>query len=346
MTGKKVSVNPNVGTLTEGISGSSTPKDFETMLQLVYLYFEKPRFDAEAHNAYMARYKAYIVNMANNPQKIMADSLSMILTNYHPRTRIFNEELLNKVEMGQIEEIYRSRLSDASDFTFFIVGNIDEDEVKPLVEKYIGSLTDINRTEQWKDLGIEMPDGKTEKDIDIKMETPKSNVNLAYSNEMEYTPWNKIALSIIEGILKLRYTESIREKEGGTYGVSVNMDLSHYPKAEASARISFDCDPEKADYLKSLVFQEIDKIIAEGPTQTDLDKTIENMRKSREQSKHHNQYWLSSLYAFYFHGIDNNDPANFENILDKINVSDIQKAAGQFFKTADIVDVVFSPKED
>ena len=171
-------------------------------------------------------------------------------------------------------------------------------------------------------------------------------MNLAYSAGLKYTPWNNMALSIISGILKLRYTESIREKEGGTYGVSVKMDLSHYPKPEASANITFDCDPEKADHLKSLVYGEIDKIIAEGPTQVDLDKTIENIRKSREQSKQHNNYWSSALYNYYFHGVDNNDPANFENILNKITTADIQKVAKQFFGTADVVDVVFFPKTE
>ena len=346
LTGKKVSVKTNIGSLTEGISGSTTPQDFETMLQLVYLSFEKPRFDLDAHNAYMTRYKAYVANMANNPQKIMQDSLSMITTNYHPRTRIFNVDLLDKVDFGQIEEIYRSRIKDASDFTFIIVGNIEEAEVKPLVEKYIGSLSDIDRKEQWKDLGIEMPEGKTSKDIKLKMETPKSNVNLIYSADMDYTPWNDVSLSIIEGILRLRYTEVIREKEGGTYGVSVRIDLSHYPKPEGSAGISFDCDPEKADRLKSLVYEEIDKLIADGPTQVDLDKTIENMRKSREQSKQHNNYWSSVLYNYYFNGIDRNDPANFENILDKITTKDIQTVAKQFFNSVDVVDVVFFPKED
>lgn len=346
LTGKKVSMKTNIGNLTEGISGSATPQDFETMLQLVYLSFEKPRFDLDAHNAYMARYKAYVANMANSPQKIMEDSLSMILSNYHPRTRIFNVDLLDKVDFNQIKEIYDQRIKDASDFTFIIVGNIEEAEVKPLVEKYIGSLTDIDRKEQWKDLGIEMPEGKTQKNINIKMETPKSNVNLAYSADMEYNPWNDLSLSIIAGILRLRYTENIREKEGGTYGVSVKLDLSHYPKSEASANITFDCDPDKADHLKALVYEEIDKLVADGPTQVDLDKTIENMRKSREQNKQHNNYWSSVLYNYYFNGIDNNDPANFENILDKITTGDIQKVARQFFSKADVVDVVFFPKED
>lgn len=346
LTGKKVSATPTIGELTEGISGSSTPKDFETMLQLTYLYFEKPRFDQEAHNAFMSRFKAYISSMEKNPQKVMQDSLGMILTNYHPRARIFNADLLDKVELSHIEQIYRDRIQDASDFTFIIVGNMEEAEVKPLVEKYIGSLTDKNRTEQWKDLGMEMAKGKTQKNIPIKLETPKGNVNLVYSGKIDYSPFNNLAVSIIRGILDLRYTENIREKEGGTYGVRVSTGTSHYPEAKASANISFDCDPEKADHLKSLIYLEIEKMMKEGPSQVDLDKTIENMRKSREQGKLHNSYWMSVLYNYYYNGINSNDPANFEQILDKMTVKDIQKVASKFFGSADVVDVVFLPKAE
>ncbi len=346
LTGKKASANPMIGELTEGISGSSTPKDFETMLQLVYLYFEKPRFDADAHNAFMSRFKAYITNMEKNPQKVMQDSLGMILTNYHPRARIMNADLLDKVQLSEIEKIYRDRIQDASDFTFIIVGNIDEAEVKPMVEKYIGSLTDKKRTEEWKDLGMDMAKGKTQKSIPIKLETPKSNVNLVYSGKLEYSPFNKLAISVIRGILDLRYTENIREKEGGTYGVSVRMETSQYPKQEASAVISFDCDPDKAEHLKSLVYEEIEKLKSDGPTQIDLDKTIENLRKSREQSKQHNSYWMSVLYNYYFNHVDNDDPANFEQILDKMTGKDIQKVVKEFFESADVVDVVFVPKTE
>lgn len=346
LTGKKVQVSPNLGELTEGISGSSTPKDLETMLQLVYLYFEQPRFDADAHNALKARYSAYMANLANDPQKIMQDSLSMILTDYHSRTRIMNAEFFDDVNIDLIEEMYKDRFQDASDFTFFIVGNVDEKKLKPLVEKYLGSLTDIKREETWKDNQVNAPEGRTEKEIEITFTTPKSNVNVIYTNEMEYTQKNRLGLSIIKAVLDLRYTETIREEEGGTYGVGVRARTSHYPESEATLSMFFDCDPEKANHLKSLVYKEIEKIIAEGPTAIDLDKSVKNMLKTREQSKMHNRYWSSALYNYYYHGINTTDPANYEDILNAFTIEEIKEIAAAFFTDADLVDVVFKPKAE
>ncbi|MCD6091149.1 MAG: insulinase family protein [Bacteroidales bacterium] len=344
LTGKKVEVAPNLGELTEGIQGTSTPKDLEAMLQLVYLYFEHPRFDADAHNALKGRYTAYMSNLANDPRKIMQDSLSMILTDYNARTRIMNAEFFDDVNMELIEEMYKDRFQDASDFTFFIVGNVDEKTLKPLVEKYLGSLTDIKREESWKDNQVNVPEGKTEKEIEIAFTTPKSNVNVIFNKEMDYTQYNRLGLSIIKAILDLRYTETVREEEGGTYGVGVRASTEHYPKSEATLTMYFDCAPEKADHLKSLIYKEIDKIIKEGPTAIDLDKSVKNMLKTREQSKMHNKYWMSSLYTYYYDGINTNDPANYEDILTSFTVKDIQEIATAFFTNADEIEVVFKPK--
>ena len=151
LTGKMASCSVSVGSMSESVSGSSTPKDFETMLQLLYLRFEKPRFDAEAHEAIMSRNRAAIANQQKNPQKIIQDSISLIMSDYNPRTLLFNEKYLDRISLEKIEEVYRDRIKDASDFTFFIVGNIDADTVKPLVEKYIGSLKSVNRKETWRD---------------------------------------------------------------------------------------------------------------------------------------------------------------------------------------------------
>jgi len=344
LTGKKVQVTPEIDELTEGFKASSTPKDVETMLQLVYLYFEQPRFDADAHNALKGRYAAYMSNLANDPQKIMQDSMQLILTNYDARTRIMNAEFFDDVQLDRIEEVYKDRFQDASDFVFFIVGNIDEKTLKPLVEKYLGSLTDTDRVENWKDNKVEAPEGRTDKEIEIAFTTPKSNVNVIFKNELDYTQQNKLGLALIKAILDLRYTETVREEEGGTYGVGVRASTEHYPTSEATLSMYFDCAPEKADHLKSLIYNEIDKLIKEGPSEIDLDKSVKNVLKIREQSKMHNNYWMSSLYTYYFDGINTNDPANYEDILSAFTVADIQKIAKEFFGGADEIDVVFKPK--
>lgn len=344
LTGKMASVSVSVGSLSESVGGKSTPKDFETMLQLLYLRFEKPRFDAEAHEAIMNRNRAAIANQQKNPQKIMQDSLSLIMSDYNPRTLLFNEEYLNKISLEKIERVYRDRIKDASDFTFFIVGNISADTVKPLIEKYIGSLTSVNRKENWRDNRVRGPKGRTEKVIEIPLETPKATVVTKFSKDMKYNVYHNLCNNILEGVLKLRYTENIREKEGGTYGVSVNAGAVREPYQNYNMTMVFDCDPDRAAQLKSLVYEETEKMMQEGPTAEELHKVISNIKKNREQSKQHNRYWLNNIYSEYVTGIKF-DPEGYEKMLDKISPKDIQKFAQSLFKGADVVDVVFQPKK-
>ena len=344
LTGKMASCGVSVSSMSESVSGSSTPKDFETMLQLLYLRFEKPRFDAEAHEAIMSRNRAAIANQQKNPQKIMQDSISLIMSNYNPRTLLFNEEYLNNISLEKIEQVYRDRIKDASDFTFFIVGNIDADTVKPLVEKYIGSLKSENRKENWRDNNVRGPKGRTEKVIDIALETPKSTVVTKFSKDMKYSVYNNLCNNVLEGVLELRYTENIREKEGGTYGVSVNAGAVRQPYQNYSMTMVFDCDPERAAHLKSLVYAETEKMMQEGPTAEEIHKVISNLKKNYEQSKLHNSYWLNSIYSEYVSGIKF-DPAGYEKMMDKISPKDIQKFAQSLFKSADVIDIVFQPKK-
>lgn len=225
LTGKQAQAGISIGGLSESVGGASTPKDFETLMQLIYLRFEKPRFDKEVHKTMMERNYAAIENSANNPQKIMQDSVSMIMSNYSPRTLTFGKEFLDKVSIEQIEEIYRDRIKDISDFTFFIVGNIDAETVKPLVEKYLGSVKSYNRKESWVDNKVRGPKGKTEKVIELELTTPKSTVITNFSKEMKTSIHDNLCLNILKGVLDQRYLTNIREKEGGTYGVGVQAVL-------------------------------------------------------------------------------------------------------------------------
>lgn len=344
LTGKRASCNISIGNLSESVRGSSTPKDVETMLQLLYLRFEKPRFDKEAHESVMNRTRASILNMQKNPKKIMQDSLSLIMSNYHPRTILFNEKYLEEISMEKIEKVYRDRIKDASDFTFFIVGNIEADTIKPLVEKYIGSLKSEKRKETWKDNKVRGPKGKTVKEIEIPLETPKSTVITQFAKEMKNSVYNTICNNILKGILDLRYTENIREKEGGTYSVSVESDYTLKPYQDYSMMMSFDCDPDKAAHLKSLIYKETENMMKDGPTAEEVSKVVTNIKKNREQSKQHNSYWLNNIYSEYTTGIKF-DPKGYEAMLDKITPQDIQKFAKTLFQDADVVDVIFKPKK-
>jgi len=343
LSGKKAVVSVGLSETAESISGSATPKDFETMMQLLYLRIARPRFEKTAHDAIIGRYTAYIGNMEKDPNKIIRDSLSLITTGYNARTQIMTKETVGKITLDDIQKIYTDRFSNADEFTFVIVGNIEKETVVPLVEKYIGSLPSTGRMETWTDRKVRQPEGKITKHISLPLEIPKSTVVLALEQDLKYTPYNYLGLEVIQGILDIVYTEKVREDEGGTYGVGISLSLQKRPVELGEGIISFDCDPVRADDLKAIIYRELNEIMENGPSKENLDKTITNMLKTREESKLHNSYWSTILTRYYSYGINSDDPANYENILKSFTVKDIKKIAGKMFNKADIVDLIFKP---
>jgi zinc protease len=345
LAGKKASVGVSLSETSESISGSSTPKDFETMMQLLYLKIAHPRFDNVAHNAIIERYTAFIGNMEQDPDKIKSDSISLITTDYNPRTPILTKESVSEISLDDIRDIYNDRFNSADEFTFIIVGNIGRDTVINMVEKYLGSLPAAGRKESWIDREIDQPEGKITKEISLPLTIPKSTVVLAFSEDLKYNPHNYLGLSVIEGILDIVFTEKVREDEGGTYGVGVSFSSRKRPSQEAEGMISFDCDPARANDLKAIIYRELDDLMKNGPSQVNLDKTVSNLLKTHEESKLHNSYWSSVLARYYNYGINSDDPANYEEILQSFTVKDIKKIANLMLKKADVVDLIFKPAQ-
>ncbi|MCE5346140.1 MAG: insulinase family protein [Bacteroidales bacterium] len=343
LSGKKASLNLTLSETTESISGSSTPKDFETMMQLLYLRMARPRFDKVAHNAIIGRYAAMIGNMEKDPNKIKNDSISLITTGYSPRTSILTKESIGKITIEDIQKIYTDRFNSADEFTFFIVGNIEKETVIPMVKKYIGSLPSKGRKETWIDRKVEQPEGKINKEISIPLTIPKSTVFLSFAEDMKYNPYNYLGLEVINGILDIIYTEKVREDEGGTYGVGVSLSLQKRPTQIGEGMITFDCDPARANDLKAIIYRELDNIIKYGPSQVNLDKAVNNLLKTRQENKMHNAYWSGILSRYYSYGINSDDPANYENILKSFTIKDIRKIATKMFKKPDVVDLIFKP---
>ena len=343
LAGKKATASVSLGEITEGINGSSTPKDFETMMQLLWLRFAQPRFDSTAHNAIMTRYKAFISNMAKDPLKIMQDSVSLFLTDYSPRTIVMNSDMLSKVDFEKVKRIYTERFRDVSGFRFIIVGNIGVDTVRAMAEKYIGSLKGGPEQGHFIDRNVRPPKGKFNKDVKLTLTVPKATVFVSHTTDIKYSPFDNVCLKVVSGILDLVYTEKVREEAGGTYGVSVSMSGQLYPHQSATGLIMFDCNPARADSLKGIIYNEIDRLVKQGPSNEDLDKTVKNLLKTREEAKKHNSFWSNALYAWYYTGINVNDEKNFESILKGLTVKDIQKFCKMFFTKADVADIVFRP---
>ncbi|MFC2110754.1 M16 family metallopeptidase, partial [Bacteroidota bacterium] len=296
LAGKTASVNIGLGDISEFLFGASNTKDTETMLQLVHLNFVKPRFDEQAFEVLKSSLNNYITQRSNNVNEKMKDSLTVTLYGKNnPKKRLFNEAYLSEISFDKIKKIYHDRFANISDFEFYIVGDINETQLRPLLEKYIASIPTEKVKENYKDNSVEWIANKIGKSIYLNMEDPKATVKILYKKELPYSRKTATYTRALGDILQLRVTESVREKEGGAYSPRANASFSRLPKSEISVSFNFDCNPDLADKLVTIVNGELEKIAQGKIKDEDLNKIKTNFIKERKQSKGKNNYDMQLL---------------------------------------------------
>ncbi|MDR0970155.1 MAG: insulinase family protein [Lentimicrobiaceae bacterium] len=325
LAGKKASVTPYINVLAEGLRGSSSPKDLETLMQLIHLYFTQARSDEEAFQSYLTRTKAILENMEANPMITLQDSLIDVMYNNHPLAVRTKVEDLEKIDYKLAMDIYKNRFADPNNFTFFFVGNIDPDQLKTLSEQYIGSLKPTKRKESWKDNGLAIVKGDRSSRYEKKMETPKTTVFMAYNGDMEYSLENETYMEVLTSILDIVYTEKIRENEGGTYGVSVFGSLTKRPKETFVMQIVFETNDEIYEKLMGIAKDELELIAKEGPSEVNLNKVKEFMLKDFQEEKQENRFWMNALTTYYQDDMNTID--GYEKLINNITADTIKKFA-------------------
>ncbi|MEO9571544.1 MAG: insulinase family protein [Polaribacter sp.] len=346
LAGKTANVSIGLNAISESLSGGSNTKDVETMLQMVYLYFVKPRFDKSAFKVLQSGLNNYLIRKSKSVSSKMQDSLTVaIYGENNPKARLFDKTYISEIKFDKIKSIYESRFHDASDFEFFIVGDLKAEDLKPLLEQYVASIPTYSSKEVYKDNGAEWLASKIDKDIYLMMADPKSTVNIAYKKEVPYATDNAIYANALGDILQLRVTESVRESEGGAYSPRASAYLSREPKSELNVSFSFDCNPELADKLVDIVNAELQNIADGIIKEEDLNKTRTNFLKERLQSKDKNSYDMSLLTNFYRYNLNINDPKTFEDIVNKMSAKDIQNIANQVLTKGKSYQIIFKPKK-
>ncbi|MEO9512116.1 MAG: insulinase family protein [Flavobacteriaceae bacterium] len=346
LAGKTARVSVRLDEIEESIFGSSNTKDVETMLQMLHVYFVKPRFDEEAFKVLGSNIDNFIARKSKDIGAKMRDSLTVTLYGENnPKEAIFNKEYVSKISFDKINTIYKKRFGDASDFDFFIVGDVSEDQLKPLLEKYVASIPTTMAKETFKDNGAEWISDKIDEDIYIDMEEPKARVNISYKKEMPYSIKNEIFTDALGAVLQLRITETVRESEGGAYSPNADASFSREPKSQAIIDVSFDCNPDLAEKLVGIVQEELQKMAKGDISDDDVKKTKTNFIKERQQSKDRNFYDMQLLKTFFRYGYNMDDSKNFENIVNEISKKDIQSLTKQIIEGGKSYEIVFKPKQ-
>ena len=338
LAGKKVSVNTQINLETEGLSGSSNIKDFETMLQLIYLNFTDFSGDDDAYQSYIGRIKSALESTEANPYAALVDTINKVSFQNQVRNKRLKVSDLEKANYQTILDWRKDRFADASDFTFVFTGNIDIEESKSLITKYLGNLPSINREEKALPVNMDFVQGVIKNIFEKQMENPKATVVNQYSATISPTLENRIKVDMLQQILQIVYTEKVREDEGGTYGVDVSASIKDYPKGQTALQIVFETETEKAEHLNSIVHKEFKNITLEGPREEDYSKVKEFMSKRYQEQLQENNYWSSVISEY--HKIGYNAYSDYLKTLDAVAPSDIQKVANLLLDSNNSIEVI------
>ncbi len=344
LNGKKVSVGPYIAERSEGISGFTSPKDLETALQLNYLYFTKPRKDAEIFKGLITQQKGGLSNRENDPNSVYSDTVNAVLGNYNVRRTGPSLQKVEQINLDRAFEIYKERFADASDFTFVFVGSFDVEKMKPLLAQYLGGLPSSNRKEEAKDLGIKIPTGKIAKTV-FKGTEQKSTVRLVISGDFIYNSENVNKLEALSEILQIKLTERLREDEGGVYSPGAFVSYGKYPTARYSFTITFGCGPENVEKLIAASLDEIAKLRKNGPQAVDLEKFLAEERRSTEVQLKENGFWLGYLVNQYQNQEDPKMLLTYLESLKKLNTENLKQAANQYLIESNFIRLVLEPEK-
>lgn len=342
LAGKIASTTASVRGLTEAVNGQCAPKDFETMLQLVYLTFTAPRKDVDAFTSFTQRLKAQLQNLTANPDVAFNDSVNLALYGNNPRARRMAATDVDRLDYDHILRLYKNRFEDASDFTFFLVGNIDLAAATPLIEQYLGALPSTGRKEHFRDV-MPIRKGQYSNVFQRELQTAKATELLVKTGTIDYTLRNDLLMEITAQLLIMEYTETVREEAGGTYGVSVQGMFNRFPQPQALLQIYFDTNPERRTEMVQLIEKGINDFIAHGPKAENLQRVKEYLLKKYEQDQKENGYWANCLYEHSWTGLDVN--TNYVQTLNALTGTDLQAFAREFFGQGGSIEVSMTSGE-
>jgi zinc protease len=344
LSGKNVTISPYISDVAQGISGNTTPRDFETAMQLIYLYFTQPREDADIWASNIGQTKSLLANRNLDPASVFQDTVSSTLSNHNFRDMVITTELLGTANLDKAYAFYKDRFADASGFTFTFVGNFTIETIKPYLEAYLATLPSTNKKETYNNLNIYPPAGQITKTV-YKGIGDKATVELVFDGPYEYNDANNIQVDALEEILQIKLTERLREKDGGTYSPGVRASYKKIPNGRYSFTIFFDCTPANVDKLIADALDEIDKIKQNGALQLDIDKfTAQEARSTQVQLKE-NIFWAGYLGAASQNQGDPDAILHHVSDLGNVTIQSTKDAANKYLNGNNFIKMILLPEK-
>ena len=344
LAGKTVSVQPYINPMEEGIEGRSSVKDFETFLQLIYLYFTQPRKDEQLFQSFISTQKSFLQNAKANPMQYFYDTLTKIEFNNNPWAGSLPKVAdFNKIDLDKSFAIYKNIFGNAYGMHFTFVGNIDVAKAKPLLQRYLASLPASQKENKFTDVGLRPVKGVVNATI-TKGNEPKSLVNIIFTGEAPYSKEEDVKLDVLTEMLNIKMIEQLREQMSGIYGGGMRAQFAQRPYNNYTITVSFPCGPENVDTLTKALFTIIKDAQENGVEQKYLDKVKANLQEQNAAQLKNNGHWLSVLSNSW---IERENPEWIYNYSQKVaglTIADMQQAAKKYFSMQHYIKAVLLPE--
>ena len=344
LAGKAVGVNAYISEDEEGLRGSASPDDLEALFQLTYLYATAPREDPTALASLQQRYGAFLATRSNSPEAAFQDTLTVTLTQDHPRRQPVSMDVLQRADLARSIALYRDRFADFDDFTFIFVGAFEPDDLRPLAEAYLAGLPSLPRTDVPRDVGVDYAEGVVKKVVRRGTE-PKSQVSLVFTGALPDYRFETVArVSALADVLQTRLREDLREERGGVYSVRVAPSLRRTPDPEYAVSINFGADPDRVDELIGAVLDGIRSLQEDGPEARYVDNVHEAARRSQETALRDNGAWVAWLAEATRHDLSLDETIAQTTLQRAVTAEDVQRTARTLFDLDNYVQVVLVPE--
>lgn len=294
LAGQAVGVVPSISETTQGLTGSASPKDLETLFQLAHLHFTSPRLDTAAMQAFRNQVGPFLANRGSDPNSVFQDTVQVTMGQRSFRARPVSVATFAEVDADKALAFYRARFADAGNFTFLFVGNVDTTSLKPMVEKYLASLPGAGKKEMWRNVSSGPPTGAISRVVRKGIE-PKARTMMMYTGAFEYSPENRAALRSLVDYMQIKLNEVLREKLGGTYSANVGGGATRVPRQEYTVQLSYGSSPENVETLAPSVLAFIDTLKRVGPSAEDVEKVKAQQLRALETSLKLNSFWRANI---------------------------------------------------
>ena len=346
MSGKKANASVSFTDTKDVVSGNATIKDLETMFQMLYLKITEQRKDTALFSSFVSKNKAQVAGIMSNPQAAFIDTMYKFIYANNPMAPsvVPSPTHFDKINLDRAMQIYKERSGDLTGMHFVIVGSFKEENIVPLVEKYIGSLPVSGVKTAFKDNKVrpirgnkllEYKKGKEQKSLVLQM----------YSGDVPYSEDAALKAAAMTEALNIKIIEEIREKAQAIYGGGVFGALEKEPYPSYTMMAQLPTGPEKVETVLISLKTEIEKIQTNGPTPETLEKVKKQWLEKYRESLKDNDTWMNTLMETKVEGKNVDRFLNYEKYVNAITVADIKNAAKVYLNPANMITAVQLPEK-